>query len=60
MEKILTCTECRKTFKVHGIRGVAVEEQQGIECPFCKQTNQIKWPRDTVFTTIPETAIPKM
>jgi len=55
MEKILTCTKCRKTFKVCGVYSDTTAGQQGVMCPFCGEPNQVSWPRDTAFTTIPET-----
>jgi hypothetical protein len=60
MEKILTCTKCRKTFKVCGIRRGAREELQGVPCPFCGESMQVMWPAGTVFTTIPETRVSKL
>ena len=54
MEKIITCTKCRKTFTVSGAYSSAGEVQQGVPCPFCGESNDVKWPKDARFTTIPK------
>ena len=54
MEKIITCTKCRKTFTVSGPYSSAKEVAQGVPCPFCGEHNEVKWPTDTGFTTIPK------
>jgi len=54
MEKIITCTSCRKTFTVSGSYSSAKEVPQGVTCPFCRGGNEVKWPMDTGFTTIPK------
>ena len=54
MEKIITCTKCRKTFTVSGQHSSANQVPQGVTCPFCGATNDVKWPMDTEFTTIPK------
>ena len=54
MEKIITCTKCRKTFTVSGPYSSAKEVAQGVTCPFCGELNEVKWPMDTGFTTIPK------
>ena len=54
MEKIVTCTKCRKTFTVSGQFSKAKEASQGVTCPFCAATNHVMWPMDTGFTTIPK------
>lgn len=54
MEKIITCKKCRKTFTVSGPFSRAKEVPQGVTCPFCGEPNDVKWPMDTGFTTIPK------
>ena len=54
MEKIVTCTKCRKTFTVSGQFSKAKEASQGVTCPFCAETNQVMWPMGTGLTTIPK------
>jgi hypothetical protein len=53
MEKIITCTKCRKTFTVSGPYSSAKEVPQPVTCPFCGEPNDVKWPMDTGLTTIP-------
>jgi hypothetical protein len=57
MEKIITCKKCRKTFKIFGSPSKAKEESHIAGCPFCGQSNDVMWPKDTVFTTIPKPQI---
>ena len=59
MEKIVTCTKCRKTFKVSGHTSWVKEAPQGVACPFCGGSNEVMWPINTGFTTIPEKQAPK-
>jgi hypothetical protein len=54
VEKIITCTKCRKTFTVSGPYSLAKEIPQGVTCPFCGGSNDVRWPADTGFTTIPK------
>jgi DNA-directed RNA polymerase subunit RPC12/RpoP len=54
MEKIITCTTCRKTFKVSGPYSVIKQVAHGVTCPFCGEQNEVMWPMDTGLTTIPE------
>jgi hypothetical protein len=54
MEKIITCTKCRKTFTVSGPYSGAKEVPQPVTCPFCGESNDVRWPMDTGFTTIPK------
>jgi hypothetical protein len=54
MEKIITCTSCRKTFTVSGPFSSAKEAPQAVTCPFCREANEVKWPMGTGFTTIPK------
>ena len=54
MEKIITCTKCRKTFTVSGPYSGAKEVPQPVTCPFCGEPNEVKWPMDAGFTTIPK------
>ena len=56
MEKIITCRSktCRKTFTVSGPYSSAKEAPQSVTCPFCGEPNEVKWPMDTGFTTIPK------
>ena len=54
MEKIITCMKCRKTFTVSGPYSSAKEAPQSVTCPFCEELNEVKWPMDTGFTTIPK------
>lgn len=54
MEKILTCMKCRKTFTVSGPFSRAEEVPQRFTCPFCGGANDVRWPRDSGFTTIPK------
>ena len=54
MEKIITCQKCRKTFKISGSPSRAKEESCIADCPFCGQSTNVMWPKDTVFTTIPK------
>jgi hypothetical protein len=53
-EKIITCTKCRKTFTVSGPYSGAKEVPQPVTCPFCGEPNEVKWPMDAGFTTIPK------
>ena len=53
MEKIITCTKCRKTFTVSGPYSRAKDVAQGVTCPFCAGPNDVMCPMDTGFTTIP-------
>jgi DNA-directed RNA polymerase subunit RPC12/RpoP len=57
MEKIITCMKCRKTFTVSGPYSSANQVLQGVTCPFCGGANDVKWPMDTVLTTIPKKKI---
>jgi phage FluMu protein Com len=59
MEKIITCTKCQKTFKVSGPHSSMKEVPQGVTCPFCRDANELMWPMDTGFTTIPKKQTPK-
>ena len=59
MEKIVTCTKCQKTFKVSGPYSKVKEVPRGFTCPFCGESNEVMWPMDTGFTTIPEKQAPK-
>jgi hypothetical protein len=59
MEKIVTCTKCQKTFKVSGPYSTTMEVPQGFTCPFCGESNEVMWPMDTGFTTIPTKQAPK-
>jgi len=34
--------------------GGAKEVRQGVTCPFCAGPNEVKWPMDAGFTTIPK------
>jgi hypothetical protein len=54
MEKVITCTKCRKTSTVCGPYSSAKEVPQGVTCPFCGEANDVKWPMDGGFTTIPK------
>jgi len=54
MEKIITCTKCRKTFTVSGPYSSVKEVPHGVTCPFCGEANELMWPMDTGFTTIPK------
>lgn len=58
MEKIVTCTKCQKTFKVSGPYSKVKDVLQGFSCPFCGESNEVMWPIDTGFTTIPESRRP--
>ncbi len=59
MEKIVTCTKCQKTFKVSGPYSTTKGVPQGVTCPFCGESNEVMWPMDTGFTTIPTKQAPK-
>jgi DNA-directed RNA polymerase subunit M/transcription elongation factor TFIIS len=59
MEKIVTCTKCRKTFTVSGPYGRMKEVPHGVTCPFCTESNELMWPMDTGFTTIPKQQAPR-
>ena len=59
MEKIVTCTKCKRTFKVSGSYSNAKEVPQGVTCPFCAESNDVMWPMDMGFTTIPTKQEPK-
>lgn len=54
VEKIITCTKCRKTFTVSGPYSSAKQVPQGVTCPFCGEANDVLWPMDTAVTTIPK------
>jgi DNA-directed RNA polymerase subunit M/transcription elongation factor TFIIS len=55
MEKIVTCTKCQRAFKVSGSLSRMKEVPQGVTCPFCGESNEVMWPMDTGFETIPKT-----
>jgi DNA-directed RNA polymerase subunit RPC12/RpoP len=54
MEKIITCMKCRKTFTVSGSYSSAKEVSRGVTCPYCGETNNVRWPMDNGVTTIPQ------
>ena len=54
MEKILTCTQCKKEFRVSGPLSTAKYVPQSVTCPHCEEPNEVMWPMDTTFTTIPK------
>lgn len=59
MEKILTCVHCKKTFKVSGPHSSTKKVPQSVTCPYCEQPNEVLWPMETGFTTIPERREPQ-
>jgi hypothetical protein len=44
MEKIVTCTKCRRTFTVTGPYSSAEQIARGFGCPFCRESNDVNWP----------------
>lgn len=50
----MTCKKCRKTFKIFGSPSKAKEASCIAACPFCGHSNEVMWPMDTGFTTIPK------
>jgi hypothetical protein len=50
MEQIVTCTRCKKTFRVSGLHSRTKEVPQGVTFPFCAESNEALWPMDTGFT----------
>ena len=54
MEKILTCTQCEKEFRVSGQLSAAKCVPQSVTCPHCEEPNEVMGPMDTTFTTIPK------
>jgi hypothetical protein len=54
MEKIVSCAKCRKTFKVSGSHSKAKDVPHSVTCPFCGEPNEVMWPMDAGFSTIPE------
>ena len=52
MEKRLSVTTCKKSFKVSGIGGPSKPVTQRVTCPYCKEPNEVICPMDAGWEII--------
>lgn len=59
MEKIVTCTKCRRTLTVSGAYGGMAEVRREFICPFCGESNEVMWAVGITLSTIPKRQTPR-
>jgi hypothetical protein len=59
MEKIIRCAKCLSEFKLVGNQGSQSEmRDERVDCPFCGEPREVKWPKNQPFRKIPQATDP--